>query len=376
MLHRRSLRSMSILACALALAACGASPTASKDTSQTTKLEKHSVSVYQKFNSMSGGQRQQELVKAAEGEGELSVYTSNTDIDSLIDAFEDTYDIDVSVYRGDSESVLQRVLQESKAHFYGNDVLETNQLELDITNKEGLLSPYQSDLRDQVRPEAASDTWVGDRLNVFVVSYNTDRVKPQELPDSIVGFADPKWKGRISMELEDIDWFAAMHQYLMSSQGMSDQEATDVFRKIAANAKIVKGHTTQAELLAAGQFDVALSTYSHSVDELDQEGAPITWHPPGREPVQPVVTRPDGVGLMKTATNPAAALLFTEFALRQGQKIFAKDYRIGAIETGKDPLVGLKAIEVPGDEVLAHNTKWSNLYEHVVQGGDLVKTEE
>lgn len=379
MLNRRSPGPLTALMCALALAlgACGSSPTSSKGTQQESSgLTKHAADVYQRISQLSGQARHKELVKLAEDEGALSVYTSNTDIDGLIEGFEDAYDIDVSVYRGDSESVLQRVLQESKAHFYGNDVFETNALELDIANKEGLLYPYQSDLRSTVRPEARADTWVGTRLNVFVVSYNTDNVKPEELPDSIVGFADPKWKDRISMELEDVDWFQTMHDYLVS-QGMSSQEATDVFRRIAANAKIIKGHTPQAELLAAGQYDVALSTYSHSVDELTDEGAPVTWRPPNGEPIQPIVTRPNGVALMRTATNPAAAVLFADYELsKQGQGFFADEFRIGAVPNGSDPLAGLQTISVDTKPLLAEDEPWTGLYEDVVRGGDFVKTEE
>jgi iron(III) transport system substrate-binding protein len=378
MLNRRSLGPLSALMCALALAlgACGSSPTANSGSSQEASgLAKHAAEVYQRLNQLTGKEREKELVKLAEEEGALSIYTSNTDIDGLIEGFEDTYDIDVSVYRGDSESVLQRVLEESRAHFYGNDVFETNALELDIANQEGLLYPYQSDLRSKIRPQAEADTWVGTRLNVFVVSYNTDNVKPEELPDSIVGFADPKWKDRISMELEDVDWFQTMHDYLVS-QGRSSQEATDVFRRIAANAKIVKGHTPQAELLAAGQYDVALSTYSHSVDELTDEGAPVTWRPPTGEPVQPIVTRPNGVGLMRTATNPAAAVLFADYELKQGQDFFADEFRIGAIPDGTDPLAGLQTISVDTKPLLAENEPWTGLYEDVVRSGDVIKTDE
>lgn len=356
-----------LLCTTMALSACGASPTAdtAAGSGAAPKVEQKAMEVYAKFNAMSGEKRHEALVKAAEKEGELSIYTSNTDIDALVEEFEDTYDIDVSVYRANSESVLQRVIQEQRAHFYGNDVLETNGLELDIANKEGLLAPYKSELRNQVRSQALGENWTGTRFNVFVVSYNTKLVDPSELPDSIAGFADPKWEGKLSMEVGDVDWFAAMHQQLVS-QSMSEQEVTDLFKRIAANAKTVKGHTVQAELIAAGQFAVGLSTYSHSVDELDKEGAPITWRPESREPVQPLVVRPNGIGLMRTASNPAAAMLFVDFELTRGQELFAKEYRIGSIPTDNDPLKGLKTVAVPLDELVSNNQKWNDLHQKII----------
>jgi iron(III) transport system substrate-binding protein len=377
MRNRQTARHLSWLACllALGLVACGGSPTASQGSQGTSQVEKDALEVYERLNGLSGQERKAELVKLAEEEGALSIYTSNTDIDALIEDFEETYDIDVSVYRGDSESVLQRVLEEQSAEFYGNDVFETNALELDIANKEGLLAPYKSELRQTVRPEADAENWIGTRLNLFVVSYNTENVSAEELPQSIEGFADPKWDGRISMEIEDMDWFATLHEHLVS-QGMSAQEATDLFRRIAANAKIVKGHTVQAELLAAGQFDVALSTYSHSVEELEADGAPVSWRAGLQEPIQPLVTRPNGIGLMRTATNPAAAVLFSDYELQHGQEVFADEFRIGAVPSGSDPLAGLETLPVDTEGLLATNEKWSKLYEDVVQGGEVVATEE
>ena len=59
------------------------------------------------------------------------------------------------------------------------------------------------------------------------------------------------------------------------SQGMSDQEVNDFFHQLAANSKIAKGHTVMGELLSAGQFDVAASIYSHTVDNAAEKGAPV-----------------------------------------------------------------------------------------------------
>jgi iron(III) transport system substrate-binding protein len=361
---------------ALVLSACGGSPTSPSEGSSGggSKVEKAAAraqKVYDKLNGMTGQARTDELVKMAEAEGSLSIYTSNTDIDALINGFEDAYDVDVSVYRANSETALQRVLQESKAGYFGNDVFETNSLELNVANKEGLLYPYKSELRDQVRKEGQADGWTASRFNVFVVGWNTKKLKAADLPDTIEGFADPKWKGKISLELGDYDWFTAMYQYYLKS-GKSAAEVKDLFSKIAANAKVVKGHTVQGELLSAGQFDTALSVYSHTVDKAARDGAPVVWKPKGRDPVQPIVIRPNGIGLMKTAKNPAAATLFVDFELTEGQKIFAGLFRIGSIPTGNDPLEGYEVIAPPEKELQTNGKKWDDLYAQILEGGQVV----
>lgn len=370
------LRSVAAAAAVLLLAACGSSPTASGNgqaggNDAAKQAAAKAQEVYDRINGLTGEERRKTLVELAEKEGKLSIYTSNTDMDKLVKAFEDTYDIEVSVYRGNSESVLQRVLQEQKANYLGNDFVDTNAGELNILNAEKMLYPYKGELRDQVRKEGQADGWTASRFNVFVVGWNTSKVKPGQEPKSFEELADPKWKGQVSMEVGDVDWFAGLYKYYLD-QGKSEAEVKDLFTRIAANSKIAKGHTTQGELLSAGQFAVTVSSYSHTIDKAADKGAPVTWRP-ASAPVQPILIRPNGFALMKNATNPAAAMLFADWELTEGQKILEEAFRIGSIPTGKDPLAGLKVIAVQEQELLDDPKKWDTLYSDIVQAGQEVK---
>lgn len=356
---------------AVALTACG-SPAATSSDDDVEKVDSHAKEVFDKFNEMSGDERAEALIAAAQEEGELSVYTSNTDLDVIVDAFDEEYGIDVNVYRGNSESVLQRVLQESKAGFAGVDLIETNSGELNILASEGLLYPYASELRDTVREEGQKEFWTADRFNAFVVAWNTDLVADSDVPSSLEGFADPKWAGKVSMELGDVDWFSSMWNYYLDA-GMSEDEVRSMFESIAANAKIVKGHTVQAELLSAGEFAAGVSMYSHSVQEGTEDGRPIEWRGKDVEPVQPIVLRPNGGGLVGTAQHPAAALLFMDFLLSGGQKAIEDEYRIGSVPGANDPLAGLETIQVDEDEMLNNIEKWDELYAEIVQGGEITE---
>ena len=369
----RRTRTVAAVVASLALAGCGGSPTASSGdddkAAPAAEEQNKAVETYERINALSGQERTDELMKCAAEEGALSIYTSNTDIDDLVEGFEEVVDVDVSVYRGNSESVLQRLLQEQEAEFYGNDVIETNALELNVAQQEGFLSPYESELREAVREEGKAEGWTATRFNTFVVGWNTDLVKPGQEPKSFEELADPKWKGKLSMEVGDVDWFTALHQYFVEEKGMSEQEATELFNKIAANSKTAKGHTVQGELLSAGQFAVAVSSYSHTIDKAAAKGAPVAWKPQNGEPVQPVVVRPNGIGLMKTATNPCAAMLFVDYELTGGQKVFEEAFRVGATEEAANSIQGLEVIPVPEEELLKNAKKWDDLYAEVIQGG-------
>ena len=372
MRRRLPYRGRGLLAAALLpplLAACGASPTAGGgEGNAPPKAAQQATAVYEKFNQMTGEERHNALVEAAEKEGELSIYTSNTDMEELASAFEDTYDVSVSVYRASSETMLQRLLQEQRAGFYGADFVDSNAGELYVLNKEGALADYKSELRDKVAKEGQADGWTATRYNLFTIAWNNKRVKSGDVPESLEDLADPKWRGQVSLEVGDFDWFATMYGYY-KKQGMSDAEVKDLFNKIAANSKVVSGHTVQAELLSAGQYSVAASLYNHLVDELTAKGSPVTWKPA----IEPVVVRPNGAAVMTTAKHPAAATLFMDFQLDEAQKIYAEQYRVGAIPTGDDPLAGVQTEWVPPD-VYSNEKKWSGLYDEVLRKGQEVSS--
>jgi iron(III) transport system substrate-binding protein len=372
-------RTAAAVSVTLVLAACGGAPPGSPSSgADGNEREQSTVAAtakeaYDRINGLSGQERTDALVECAEEEGELNVYTSNTDMEDLIDGFTDEYDIDVSNYRAGSETVLQRVLQEDQAGYFGADVFETNALELGVASQEGLLYPYESELRDSVLEAGReAEDWTATRFNAFVVGWNTDKVAPEEVPTSFEELAEPKWKGRISMELGDVDWFAALHDYYVEEQDWSEQEFTDLMTGMASNSQVVKGHTTQGELLSAGQFDVAVSSYSHTIDKAARKGGPVAWQPATGEPVQPIVTRPNGIGLMKTATNPCAAMLFVDFELTGGQEVFKEAFRIGSVEGTDNPLSELESYAVPEQKLLDEPDKWNLAYADVIANGQAV----
>lgn len=349
----------------LTVSACGSSPTSSvADQQGPTKAEK----AYAELQNAS----QAELVKRAKEEGELDLYTSMTAevLDEVAGAFEDTYDIDVNVYRANSETVLQRLLQEQSAGYAGNDVVETNATEMMALQQENLLAPYTGDARAGVRELGKFETWTATRFNIFAPSWNTNKVSPSELPKTWEDLADPKWNGKLAMELDDYDWFLTLYGYFLD-QGKSEQEVERIFQQMAQGAKVVKGHTVQAELLSAGQFAVAASNYTYIIESLKRRGAPIDYRPV----VEPAIARPNGIALMKTAQHPAAALLFTEWLLTDGQQLLADMGLVPSAESVSSPLKDVQMVPVDMQKLVNESDKWSEHYQKVIRAGEQVEGE-
>lgn len=355
---------------ALALTACGGSPTATDTTGATASDPPAGAaeSVFAELSALTGQERRDELVARAEEEGELTIYTSMTSdvADAVAEAFEDTFDVEVSLYRAGSETVLQRVLQEQSAGFAGNDVIETNATELFALSGEGRLADYDGERLELVPDAGKFDGWTATRFNLFAPSWNTDKIAGVGVPTSWEDLADPKYDGQLSMEVGDYDWYLTLYGYWLE-QGKSEQEVDKLFADMADGAKIVKGHTVQGELLSAGQFSVVASNYTYLVERVKQKGAPVDYTPL----VEPVIARPNGVGLMKTATHPAAAMLFYDWLLTEGQEVIAAEGLTPSIIEGADPLDDVEVIPVDVDKLLNEGDVWSKKYESVIQGGEV-----
>ena len=260
--------------------------------------------------------REARLLARAKQEGQVNFYTSLSSlvVRPLQAAWAKEYpDVKLNVYRASSEDVTARILAERNAGTSGADVIETNGTNMLIfQHMKDVLVPYTSAPNRQAVPKAYRfDTWTGDRIEKFVVAWNTRLVSSP--PKSFQDLASSKWKGKLSIEPTDVDWFAALYNYFTKQRKprMTTKAADNMFRAIAANAQLTNGHTNQSTLLAAGQFQVVVSGHAQSLEQLIARNAPVTFTPF----VKPVIERPQGVGISYRLPHPSAALLFYDWLL-------------------------------------------------------------
>jgi iron(III) transport system substrate-binding protein len=264
----------------------------------------------------------------AEG-GVVNVYSSLSSFVTkpLMNTWKATFpDITLNFYRASSEDVSARFVNESRAHAQnGADAVETNGTTMLIyQHNRNLLVPYrQSPYQLQIPKQYRFDSFTADRLEMFVVAYNKNLV--QNPPTSFQDLTDPKWKGKLALEPTDSDWFAALENYFTTQapKKMTEAQADDMFRKIAANSQLIPSHSTEASALAAGQVQVVVTGHAQSMEQLQAAGAPIAFGPPF---IDPVIQRPQGLGISYQAPHPAAAMLFYDFLLSPvGQKMLQQN---------------------------------------------------
>ena len=351
----------------LLISACGGAPTSgSGDNDKETAAE----AVYAKIGALKGAERRDLLVKLAKEEGNsLSIYTSlNAEIaEIVIPVFEKDLGIDTKVYRADSETVLQRVLQESSADFAGADVVETNSTELAIIGEEGLAGAYAGEQRDKVNDDFKEDTWTATRFNIFAPAWNTKEVSGDLIPTKWEDLADPKYDGILSIEVSDYDWYMSLYGYFQK-EGMEDADIDKLFADMFDGAKVSKGHSGQVELLSAGEFGVVAASYTYLTAKARNTGAPVDDQPF----VEPVIARANGAAVTKSSKHPATAMLFMDWYLKEGQALLLdNDLTPSVMPDGSDPLAGVSTIPVDVQQLIDEGKKWSDRYDEVVQGGEL-----
>jgi iron(III) transport system substrate-binding protein len=305
-----------------------------------------------------GADRMQRLIAGAKKEGSVSVYTSlqTADIGKLGAAFEKKYGVKVIPWRGGSEEIVQRSVQEARANRNTVDVIETNGPELESIHRENLLQKIQSPyLADLIAPAILPHgEWVGTRLNVFVQAYNTKQIKKADLPKTWEDLANPKWKGKIGIEQEDSDWLAGIFN------DIGDAHARKVFKDIASTngISVRKGHTLLTQLVVSGEVPLALTIYNYKAEQLKQQGAPIDWFAIGK-----AIARPNGVGVARRAPHPNAAVLFYDFELSpEGQQIIANLEFVPTSKKIDTPLNKLPMTFVDAKVALDEYDKWKSLY--------------
>jgi spermidine/putrescine-binding protein len=215
-------------------------------------------------------------VDPAKKESSVVFYSSMTaeHHEALVKAFQQKYpQIKLEGYRSNSIRVLNRVLTEGRAANQLVDVINVNELNAWVLRDKGLLQAHKSKETEAFPKEfkdpdglllCCADVLTSD------VAYNTRLVKKDEAPKSYQDLLLPMWKGKIGMENDMAELFAA----LIAIWGKD--KTVNYFKALMTQSPSMRrGRSLLGQLLAMGEFSVALGFYGYRVLELKDEGAPL-----------------------------------------------------------------------------------------------------
>jgi len=256
-----------------------------------------------------------ERIAKAKAEGQV-VFYSTMGIDTVRPvtlAFEKKFPfLKVEVLRLNSERVFNRVMVEHQTGKVHADVVNLSVMPL-LKGKQ-LLARYQSPEMKAfpAKFRDPDDTWTGLVGNYAVIGYNTRLVPEAVAPKDWFDLTQPRWKGKMALDVEDYDWFGAMLEYLGPEKG---QRLMQGLAKQEIGWR--KGHSLLAQLVAAGEFSASL-LYAHRTQLTKDRGAPIDWVKTSK----PIVVSVNAVAVLEKAQRPNAARLLVDFLISEvGQKL-------------------------------------------------------
>ena len=277
-------------------------------------------------------------------EKELVVYSGRDEklVGDLIKQFEQETGAKVQVRYGDTAELAAAILEEGKNSpadvFFAQDAGA-----LGAMQKAGRASQLPASLLDRVesRYRSPDGKWVGITGRVRTVDYNTKLVKAADLPESISGFTDPKWKGKIGWAPTNGS-FQSFVTALRVSQG--DEKAKQWLEGIKANNhKTYPKNAAIVEALSRGEIAVGFVNHYY-LEKFKQENpqAPVDHH--FTNDVGSLVNVA-GVAILDGAKHPNIAQKFVEFMLDQdAQKYFATKTYEYPLVSGISPAGSLKAL--------------------------------
>ena len=246
--------------------------------------------------------------------GSLVIYSGRDEefVGTLFEDFTADTGIEVEVRYGDSAELAATLLEEGDSSpadvFFSQDAGS-----LGAVAETGLFAPIDAETVERVEPRFRSDegTWVGTSGRGRVAVYNTETVDAAELPESIEGFTDPAWQGRIGLPPTNSS-FQAHVAAMIETEG--EGWTRDLLEGLVANDPVYyedNGATTRA--VAAGEIEVGLVNHYYLYEVEAEDGdLPLANHYFGAGDPGAFVNSA-GVGILASSENPEGAAAFADY---------------------------------------------------------------
>jgi iron(III) transport system substrate-binding protein len=283
-------------------------------------------------------------------DGELTVYSGREEeiVEPLFNQFERNTGIEVNVRYGDSAELAATIAEEGDRTpadvFFAQDPGSIGS----IGQEKELAAKLPQRLLDRVpaRFRDPDGRWVGISGRSRVVAYNTEVVEEGELPKTVFGFTDPRWKGKIGFPPTN----ASFQAFITAMRLTAGEERTrDWLEGIKANdPKLYEKNLPTVEAVGRGEIEVGLvNHYYLFIAKEEDPDLPVANHYlRGEDPGALVSVSTAAV--LEPSNDREAAERFIEFLLSdEGQRFYterAEEAEYPLVD-GIEPKKGLPPLE-------------------------------
>jgi iron(III) transport system substrate-binding protein len=185
-------------------------------------------------------------------------------------------------------------------------------------------------LQDYVSPQAADipasfkdarGVWTGFGCRARVLIYNTNKVKPGELPKTFEALAQPRWKGRFCIAKP---LYGTTRSHLVSFViALGEEKAFHIFRAWRDNGLVLAASNGDVrDLVASGVCDVGITDTDDVFSAIDRN-RPVAHSLPSQAAGWPgIYLIPNTVSMLANCPHPAEARAFIDFLLNPQTEAF------------------------------------------------------
>ncbi|MBI2864102.1 MAG: iron ABC transporter substrate-binding protein [Chloroflexi bacterium] len=261
-------------------------------------------------------------------QGTLTIYSGRNEnlVGPLLQRYAKDTGVNVRVRYGDTAELAATILEEG----------DNSPADVFLAQDAGALGAIAQVGRFRNLPESTlrkvderfrspKGEWVGLSGRARVVAYNTNKLKESDLPDSIAGFIDPKWKGKIGWAPTNGS-FQAFVTALRTTEGEGNASAW--LEGIKKNEpKNYSNNIAIVDAIGNGEIEVGFVNHYYLYTFLRERGEkfPVrNYHPRGGG--SGAMVNVAGIGVLKTTKNGPAAERFIDFLLdKEAQQYFAQE---------------------------------------------------
>ena len=255
-------------------------------------------------------------------EDKLVVYSGREEeiVEPLFDRFEEETGTRVEVRYGDSAELAATIAEEGDNSpadvFFAQDPGSLGSVDEQLAVlPNDILQRVDKRFRDE------DGRWVGTSGRARVIVYNTDELTEDQVPDSVFGLTDPKWKGKIGIAPTNASFQAFVTAMRLDvGDARTKKWLEDVKRN---DPKFYEKNTPVVEAVASGEIQVGLVNHYYLYlvkEELGQDAPIANKYLPGEDPGALVSVA--GAGVLAGADHEDTAEEFVKFLLADPQQRF------------------------------------------------------
>lgn len=285
---------------------------------------------------------------ATEPAGSIVVYSGRTEklIAPAFEGFESAGEVDLKIKYADTAELAATMLEEgdkSPADVFVAQDAST----LSYLSSEGVFAPLSDSITGLVPKgyRAEDGRWIGLSGRARVLAYNTEKLGPEDLPESIDALTEKKWKGRVGWAPENAS-FQSFVAAMIKLRGR-DETATWLEAMKKNDPVDYPKNTPAVMAVSRGEVDVALVNhyYLYRLREEHGEDFPVDNHYFKSGDAASLVNL-SGAGILETSKNrEAAEKLLTYLLTEEGQKHFVVGNHEFPVASGVTSPIGLPVVE-------------------------------